>query len=46
MTAAKIIGGIAGSFAIAYVCDLIISNRKIFGGQLQFMQMLYYLVKL
>ncbi|ONK59785.1 uncharacterized protein A4U43_C08F10670 [Asparagus officinalis] len=32
MTAAKIIGGVAGSFAIAYACDLLISDKKIFGG--------------
>jgi len=45
MTAAKIIGAIAGSFVIAYVCDSLISDRKIFGGKLQFMQMLHYLRK-
>lgn len=32
MTAAKIIGAVAGSFAIAYVCDVIVSDKKIFGG--------------
>ena len=33
MTAAKIIGAIAGSFSIAYVCDSLVSDRKIFGGK-------------
>ncbi|ONK77908.1 uncharacterized protein A4U43_C02F12170 [Asparagus officinalis] len=32
MTTAKIIGALAGSFVIAYVCDTTISDKKIFGG--------------
>lgn len=34
MATGKIIGGVAASFAIAYVCDVVISDKKIFGGQL------------
>ncbi|CAN0899303.1 hypothetical protein LINGRAHAP2_LOCUS20205 [Linum grandiflorum] len=29
--ASKIIGAIAGSFVIAYVCDRVVSDEKIFG---------------
>ncbi|KAK4770904.1 hypothetical protein SAY87_031436 [Trapa incisa] len=32
MAAAKIIGAIAASFAVAYVCDTLVSDQKIFGG--------------
>ncbi|XP_042505789.1 uncharacterized protein LOC122082356 [Macadamia integrifolia] len=32
MTAAKIVGGIVGSFAIAYVVDYFIADKKMFGG--------------
>ncbi|KAK1316759.1 hypothetical protein QJS10_CPA05g00796 [Acorus calamus] len=32
MTAAKIIGGVAASFAVAYACDVLISDTKLFGG--------------
>ncbi|KAL1351284.1 hypothetical protein HN51_015207 [Arachis hypogaea] len=32
MSAKYIISAIVGSFGIAYVCDSIISDRKIFGG--------------
>ncbi|XP_074592029.1 uncharacterized protein LOC141847841 [Curcuma longa] len=32
MTAAKIIGAVAGSVVISYVCDTLISDKKIFGG--------------
>ncbi|KAK4797357.1 hypothetical protein SAY86_029683 [Trapa natans] len=32
MAAAKIVGAIAGSFVIAYVCDTVVSDQKIFGG--------------
>ncbi|XP_078174204.1 uncharacterized protein LOC144567871 [Carex rostrata] len=32
MSAKYIIGSLAGSFAIAYVCDNILANQKIFGG--------------
>ncbi|KAJ6814761.1 uncharacterized protein M6B38_138125 [Iris pallida] len=32
MTAGKIVAGIAGSFVVAYVCDVLISDKKIFGG--------------
>ncbi|WOL00105.1 hypothetical protein Cni_G08818 [Canna indica] len=32
MTATKIIGAVAASFAIAFVCDHLVSDRKIFGG--------------
>lgn len=33
MSAPKIISAIAGSFAIAYVCDHFIADKKIFGGK-------------
>lgn len=36
MTAAKIIGAVAGSVVISYVCDTLISDKKIFGGQLHY----------
>ncbi|XP_040992889.1 uncharacterized protein LOC121239681 isoform X1 [Juglans microcarpa x Juglans regia] len=32
MSAKYIIGGILGSFAIAYTCDYFLADRKIFGG--------------
>ncbi|KAK1313651.1 hypothetical protein QJS10_CPA06g01272 [Acorus calamus] len=32
MTAAKIIGGVAASFAAAYAFDVLISDKKLFGG--------------
>ncbi|WOL18998.1 hypothetical protein Cni_G27795 [Canna indica] len=32
MAAGKIIVAIAGSFVVAYVCDTLISDNKIFGG--------------
>ncbi|XP_065856474.1 uncharacterized protein [Euphorbia lathyris] len=32
MTAAKITLALAGSFAVAYVCDHVISDKKLFGG--------------
>ncbi|WOK91341.1 hypothetical protein Cni_G00032 [Canna indica] len=32
MTTGKIIGAIAGSFVIAYACDTLIADKKIFGG--------------
>ncbi|GAA0140775.1 hypothetical protein LIER_02066 [Lithospermum erythrorhizon] len=32
MSGAKIIGAIVGTFGIAYVCDYVISDYKIFGG--------------
>ncbi|KAG6468020.1 uncharacterized protein LOC122035198 [Zingiber officinale] len=32
MSAAKIIGAIAGSVTISYVCHTLISDKKIFGG--------------
>lgn len=33
MSAKAIISGVAGSFAIAYVCDYLIADQKIFGGK-------------
>ncbi|KAH7543527.1 hypothetical protein FEM48_Zijuj02G0193400 [Ziziphus jujuba var. spinosa] len=32
MAGKYVIGSLAGSFAIAYVCDTTISERKLFGG--------------
>ncbi|XP_057515326.1 uncharacterized protein LOC130796914 [Amaranthus tricolor] len=32
MAAKYILGSLAGSFVVAYVCDKIISDQKIFGG--------------
>ena len=32
MSAKYIIGALAGSFGIAYVCDNLIADKKIFGG--------------
>ncbi|XP_039128710.1 uncharacterized protein LOC120264891 [Dioscorea cayenensis subsp. rotundata] len=32
MSGKYIIGGLAGSFAIAYFCDVLIAEKKIFGG--------------
>lgn len=32
--AAKIIAGVAGSFGFAYACDLLIAEKKLFGGKL------------
>ncbi|KAI3819943.1 hypothetical protein L1987_13796 [Smallanthus sonchifolius] len=32
MTGAKIVGSIAGAFVIAFACDYIIADKKIFGG--------------
>ncbi|KAI3732996.1 hypothetical protein L1987_64210 [Smallanthus sonchifolius] len=32
MTGAKIVGSIAGAFVIAFACDYIIADTKIFGG--------------
>ncbi|CAO2837313.1 unnamed protein product [Amaranthus hypochondriacus] len=32
MAAKYIVGSLAGSFVVAYVCDKIISDQKIFGG--------------
>ncbi|KAH9678998.1 hypothetical protein KPL71_025928 [Citrus sinensis] len=31
--AAKIIAGVAGSFGFAYACDLLIAEKKLFGGR-------------
>ena len=33
MTAGYIVGSLVGSFAIAYLCDTIVSDKKIFGGE-------------
>lgn len=41
MTAKYIIGSIAGSFVIAYVCDHLVSERKIFGGKLHIPKLVY-----
>ena len=35
MAAKYIIGSLAASFAVAYVCDNIISDKKIFGGKFE-----------
>ncbi|KAL6861417.1 hypothetical protein ACP4OV_017117 [Aristida adscensionis] len=32
MTTGIIVGSLVGSFAIAYICDTIVSDKKIFGG--------------
>ncbi|KAF5802227.1 hypothetical protein HanRHA438_Chr06g0266281 [Helianthus annuus] len=32
MTGAKIVGALAGSFALAFACDYVIADKKIFGG--------------
>ncbi|PKI65100.1 uncharacterized protein LOC116215239 [Punica granatum] len=32
MAAGKIIGATVASFAVAYVCDALIADKKIFGG--------------
>ncbi|PWA54839.1 hypothetical protein CTI12_AA434950 [Artemisia annua] len=32
MTGAKIVGSLAGAFVLAFACDYIISDGKIFGG--------------
>lgn len=32
MAAAKIIGAVVASFAVAYVCDTLIADQKVFGG--------------
>jgi len=32
MTAGYIVGSLVGSFAIAYLCDTFISDKKVFGG--------------
>lgn len=38
MAAAKIIGAVVASFAVAYVCDTLIADQKVFGGMfLQFL---------
>lgn len=34
MTAGKIIGTTVATVVFAYVCDILVSDRKIFGGQL------------
>lgn len=36
MTTIKILGAVAGSIVFAYVCDTLISEKKIFGGQLHY----------
>lgn len=33
MAAKYIVSAVAGSFAIAYVCDVVIADKKIFGGK-------------
>ena len=33
MTAGYIVGSLVGSFAIAYLCDTFISDKKVFGGE-------------
>jgi hypothetical protein len=33
MTAGYIVGSLVGSFAIAYLCDTFVSDKKAFGGQ-------------
>lgn len=33
MATKYIIGSIAGSFVVAYVCDTVISDGKLFGGK-------------
>ncbi|CDP18635.1 unnamed protein product [Coffea canephora] len=33
MSAKYILSGLVGSFAIAYVCDHLIADKKIFGGK-------------
>jgi Protein of unknown function (DUF1138) len=37
MSTKYIFGSIVGAFAIAYVCDNIIADQKIFGGKISFM---------
>ncbi|KAM0954462.1 hypothetical protein DsansV1_C01g0011301 [Dioscorea sansibarensis] len=32
MSGKYIIGSLAGTFAIAYICDVLIAEKKIFGG--------------
>nr|XP_043622060.1 uncharacterized protein LOC122593685 [Erigeron canadensis]XP_043622061.1 uncharacterized protein LOC122593685 [Erigeron canadensis] len=32
MTGAKIVGSVAGAFVLAFACDHIIADKKIFGG--------------
>lgn len=44
MAAAKIVSALAGSFAIAYVCDYLIADSKIFGGKLLSFTLIYFLV--
>ncbi|CAN6297899.1 unnamed protein product [Urochloa humidicola] len=34
MTAGYIVGSLVGSFAIAYVCDTFVSDKKAFGGSI------------
>lgn len=33
MAAKYIVSAVAGSFAIAYVCDVVIADKKFFGGK-------------
>lgn len=33
MTGAKIVGSVAGAFVLAFACDYIIADKKIFGGK-------------
>ena len=34
MATGKIIGAVVASFAVAYACDVLIADKKIFGGRL------------
>ncbi|KAK9053623.1 hypothetical protein SSX86_024697 [Deinandra increscens subsp. villosa] len=36
MTGAKIVGSLAGAFVVAFACDYIIADKKIFGGKYTF----------
>ncbi|KAG0452863.1 hypothetical protein HPP92_025527 [Vanilla planifolia] len=44
MSAKYIIGGLVGSFGIAYLCDNLIADQKIFGGQLIIVKLHYSLL--
>jgi hypothetical protein len=35
MSTKYIVSALVGSFAIAYVCDYVVSDKKIFGGKFQ-----------
>lgn len=46
MSTKYIIGAVAASFAVSYVCDLLIADKKIFGGKTSVIYFLYSFVYL